>query len=67
MSGFWVSFLEFVYLPIQTFIGYDCLISSIVLLGFVIFQFWLIYICVVKPFVMCFNALTKLMFGGYEK
>lgn len=64
MSAFWCDFLEFVYLPIQTFIGYDSLISSLILIAFVVFQFWLVYICIVKPFVMCFKMLIGLMFGG---
>ena len=64
MSEFWCQLLEYIYLPINTFIGYDVTISSIIVIGFVFFQFWLIYTCVLKPFRDCFKMLISLFFGG---
>ena len=64
MSEFWLELLEFIYLPINNFIGYDSFISSAIIIVFVIFQFWLIKICVLRPFIDLFKMLCNLFFGG---
>ncbi len=64
MSQFWLEFLEFVYMQINTFIGYDSLISSAIIILFVVFQFWMIKVCIIKPFIDCFKMLWNIFFGG---
>jgi len=64
MSLFWCELLEYIYLPIQEFIGFDITISSVIVVLFTFFQFWLVYKCVIKPFIDCFKMLIALMFGG---
>ena len=64
MSKFWCELLEYIYLPIMTFVGFDITISSLIVIAFTFFQFWLVYTCVIRPFIDCSKLLLSLFFGG---
>lgn len=64
MSQFWCEFLEFIYMPIFNVLGYDSLLSALILITFIWFQFFIIRICILKPFSYLFRALLSMFFGG---
>ena len=62
MSEFWIQFLEYLYLPIQSFLGdFDPLIGFLVLFAFFALQIWLVYHLFLKPIKMVFKFLFDIV------
>ena len=66
MSAFWLELLEFIYLPIYAILGYDSLVTGIVLTLFVWLQFYVIKICIVKPLISLTKTILNMFYGGFE-
>lgn len=66
MSTFWCELLEFLYMPIYSLIGYDSLLTGIVLVLFVWLQFYVIKICIVKPLISLSKMLLNMFYGGFN-
>ena len=66
MSKFWCELLEFIYMPIYSIIGYDSLLTGILLILFTWLQLWIIKICIIKPLIQLSKILFNLFYGGFE-
>lgn len=65
ISNFWLTLLEVMYLPINTFFGYNSIISFVFLILFVMLQIWIFYHLFFKPFIYILKIFVNFIFKNY--
>lgn len=62
LGQFWLSMLETIYMPIYTFIGYNPLLTFIIIALFVILQIWIFWHLFLKPFIYILKIFVSFVF-----
>jgi hypothetical protein len=65
ISNFWLALLEAIYLPINSFFGYNSILAFVVLIFFVALQIWIFWHLFFKPYIYICKIFVNFIYKNY--